>query len=137
MPSNKVTGYVPADLEDALMRGMVPTAPLVRVLKPLISSHEGAEYRALSRFELEQEYTNFDYADHLLCYVGQPELWQSDEELNDLYYRVNLKDHCRNGHERTEENTWIAKNGDRKCRQCKHDTYQRRLAREKAKEEAA
>jgi hypothetical protein len=37
-------------------------------------------------------------------------------------YLMNRDEKCRNGHTRTEENTYYRKNGKRECRDCKRDT---------------
>jgi len=38
--------------------------------------------------------------------------------------------HCKNGHEFTEENTSILRNGERRCRQCSRDGMRRRMDRD-------
>ena len=43
--------------------------------------------------------------------------------------------HCRNGHERTEENTYVPKKGGKVCIDCRHASHERqREVRRKLKE---
>lgn len=40
--------------------------------------------------------------------------------------------HCKNGHERTEENTTTLSNGTKRCKQCHRDSWHRYYAKKKA-----
>lgn len=79
----------------------------------------------------------FDDADRLFCAMHRHHLWRGP--YADYYYGVNLgpqtehqkrrEDVCRNGHERTPENTKIRKDGRRECGVCERINSRRHYAR--------
>ena len=116
---------------------LLPVAPfreiLLRRLNELEQSGEAAPRAALAkqarittravlRTLLEQEYLNFDTADKIVTHIEGPMAWHEREDLNELYWSVDLsvpqkrsETHCRNGHERAVYGRY----SDGCCKRCK------------------
>ena len=72
---------------------------------------------------------SLDRIDGALGYSPENCRWATLSEQNSNR-RTWLKTHCPHGHEYTEENAWVDKQGKRRCRQCARD----RRARLKAED---
>lgn len=72
-----------------------PTTRLGQMLWP--GMNKATADRRLYAFRNEQQYVDFDTADHILCTLELNHLWVTDPELNEIYETVPLPglDFCR------------------------------------------